>query len=67
MWMVVFRGAKRLLLWITISAAARAVLKGAENLADGKDIWGKKYVERKKPFVTWNGNIVAGRNDYAVR
>ena len=66
MWIVVWHGAKRLLFWVTVSAITRALLKGAMNLADGKDILGKKYVERKKPFVTWNGNIVAGKNDYAV-
>lgn len=57
---------KKLILLITVSVAARCILKGAENLASGKDILGKGYVERKKAFKTWNGNIILGRNDYKV-
>lgn len=63
----IFRGAKVFLVWMTMSIATRAVLKGVENLANGKDILGRKYVERKKPFVTWKGQIIAGKNDYVVQ
>ena len=56
----------RLGLMIAISAAARGIIAGVQNLLDGKDILGRKKIVRKKTYQDWQGNIVCGTRDYQI-
>ena len=63
---IILKVACRLGLMVAISAAARGIVAGVQNLLDGKDILGRKKIVRKRTYQDWQGNIVCGTRDYQI-